>query len=108
MIAPAGFTKDRLIRGAFVVLPHTPHNIPRLHQNHRKKKRYILDNNYVPQKLPTLVHLFQTHQGRPGASLGAVEHQLVERMLDEAEEEFKIGIILVYMRIVDLKILIVQ
>ena len=59
-------------------------------------------NNYVPQKLPKLVHLFDTHQGGPGSSLGAMEHQLVERMLDEAEEEFKIGIILVYMRIVEL------
>ena len=47
-----------------------------------------------------LVHLFDTHQGRPGSSLGAMEHQLVERMLDEAEGEFKIGIILVNMRIV--------
>ena len=58
-------------------------------------------DNYIPKKLPKLVHLFDTHQGRPGSSLGAMEHQLVERMLDEAEGEFKIGIILVYMRIVD-------
>ena len=57
--------------------------------------------NNVPQELPKLVHLFDTHQGRPGSSLGAMEHQLVERMLDEAEGVFKIGIILVYMRIVD-------
>ena len=59
------------------------------------------DNTFL-KNYQQLVHLFDTHQGGPGSSLGAMEHQLVERMLDEAEEEFKIGIILVYMRIVEL------
>ena len=57
IIAPEAFTKDRLIRGAFVVLPHTPHRIPRLHQNHHKKKRhnifsFEMDTNYNLRKKP--------------------------------------------------------